>query len=188
MIHSVSGGDIRRSFLRLSVIVLLVMGAAVTVAPARAEKPSDQLMMRYLDVTNMRETIYSQIESGGNQIAASVIREMRKRKDIPQDEARKFASFLGNKFKENKEFFYNNAIAAVLPVIWKYYDREEIEALIAFYETPMGSRIAEKMPLVAAEIPITLQRGMLPLMIGRVKDWMREYKEMRQKKREEGKS
>ncbi len=99
MIHSVSGGDIRRSFLRLSVIVLLVMGAAVTVAPARAEKPSDQLMMRYLDVTNMRETIYSQVESGGNQIAASVIREMRKRKDIPQDEARKFASFLGNKFR-----------------------------------------------------------------------------------------
>ena len=90
--------------------------------------------------------------------------------------------------KENKEFFYKTAIISILPLMRKYYDREEIEALIAFYETPMGSRIAEKMPLVAAEIPITLQRGMLPLMIGRMKDWMREYKEMRQKKREEDKS
>lgn len=99
MIHPVSGRDIRRSFLRLSVIVLLAMGVVATVAPARAEKPSDQLLMRYLDAANVRETVYSQIESGGNQIAASVIREMEKRKDIPREEARKFASFLGNKFR-----------------------------------------------------------------------------------------
>ncbi len=180
----------RRFFPRLFAVGLLAgtVASGAFSGMARAEEPSDALLMRYLDVMNMQETIYSEVESTGNLITASIIREMEKGKGFPQEKVRKFASFLGNKFKENKEFFYKAAIASVLPVMRKYYDREEIEALIAFYETPMGSRIAEKMPLVAAEMPNVLHKAMFPLVIGKIRDWGLEYKEMLQKMRQEGKS
>ncbi len=47
-------------------------------------------------------------------------------------------SFLRSKLKENREFLYEATIVSILPVMRKYYDREEIEVLIAFY-APMAA-------------------------------------------------
>lgn len=39
----------------------------------------------------------------------------------------------------------------LIPVYKKYFTQDEVKAVIAFYETPAGKKLAEKTPLIAVE-------------------------------------
>ncbi|MGL4766797.1 MAG: DUF2059 domain-containing protein [Formosimonas sp.] len=50
-----------------------------------------------------------------------------------------------NKFTE-KRF-----LVALLPVVQKHYTEEEVQGLIAFYQTPLGQKLLQKSPVVMRE-------------------------------------
>ena len=39
----------------------------------------------------------------------------------------------------------------LIPVYKKYFTQDEVKAIIAFYETPAGNKLAEKTPMIAVE-------------------------------------
>jgi len=39
----------------------------------------------------------------------------------------------------------------LIPIYKKYFTQDEVKAIIAFYETPTGKKLAEKTPLIAVE-------------------------------------
>ena len=39
----------------------------------------------------------------------------------------------------------------LIPVYKKYFTQDEVKAIIAFYETPVGKKLAEKTPLITVE-------------------------------------
>jgi hypothetical protein len=58
--------------------------------------------------------------------------------------------------KEFKKFSMDDLIEMLVPVYQKYLTREELEEIIAFYETPVGRKFAENTPALTQE---TMQVG-----------------------------
>lgn len=56
---------------------------------------------------------------------------------------------------------YDRMIQAMIPVYQKYLSLEDIKGIIAFYESPVGKKLAESNTKIAVEImPIAQQIGM----------------------------
>jgi uncharacterized protein len=51
----------------------------------------------------------------------------------------------------SKEFTPDELIELLVPIYSKYYSDEEIVALIKFYQTPLGQKVIEKMPLISQD-------------------------------------
>ena len=50
-----------------------------------------------------------------------------------------------------QEFSADELIGLMVPIYEKYYSHEEIRELLAFYESPIGKKMVERMPLVLQE-------------------------------------
>lgn len=49
------------------------------------------------------------------------------------------------------EFDTQSLLSKTMPIYDKHFTHEEIKGLIAFYQTPLGAKVVEKMPAVAQE-------------------------------------
>jgi len=78
----------------------------------------------------------------GVQVVTSMITSMQKLyPDIPQKFWDDFA----------KEIKPDDLINLIVPVYDKYYTEEDIDQLIAFYNTPVGKKMTEVLPMITQE-------------------------------------
>lgn len=78
----------------------------------------------------------------GNQVTTHLIKSLKtSQRDIDQ----KFWDEIVNEFNGNE------IIKLIVPVYEKHYTEDEIDQLILFYQSPIGKKMVEKMPLVMQE-------------------------------------
>jgi len=62
------------------------------------------------------------------------------------------------------EFLWSKMLPMYIHIYQESYTQEEVDGMIAFYTTPVGAKVAEKMPLVMQKTVMLLQPRMAPIM------------------------
>ncbi|MCX6219801.1 MAG: DUF2059 domain-containing protein [Bacteroidia bacterium] len=67
------------------------------------------------------------------------------------------------KDRNNLKLFFVSVLL-LIPVYKKHFTQEEVKAIVAFYETPAGKKLAEKTPMVTMESMQLSQTWAMSLM------------------------
>lgn len=126
-------------------IIFFLTGTIIVVA--QDSKAYEAAMTQMLEVSKSMDAM--------KQIAPQITAMIKQQSggSIPED-------FLADMEKE-MIVMYDKMIKAMIPVYQKYLTLDDIKGVIAFYETPVGKKLAESNTKIAVEImPIAQQIGM----------------------------
>jgi hypothetical protein len=111
-----------------------------TQTPVSEEKRRD--IMRLLELTKAADL--------GTQILEQISAELRTSfAMLPSEQRDKIFKIYEEEIR--KEFNKEKLTEAVIPIYDKHVSGEDIKALIAFYETPLGQRFVEALPAITRE-------------------------------------
>lgn len=136
---------------------LLFAGVILFAQTAWATPPSDELVKKYIRVMKTSESVNQEMKNLFKQniktnLTVSILAEYP---DLTIEQQEKLERTI-DKFAQSSTniFFSNEIILAEMnkqPIddIKRVYTTEELQALIQFYETPLGQKIIEKQGLIA---------------------------------------
>ncbi|MDR2127537.1 MAG: DUF2059 domain-containing protein [Burkholderiaceae bacterium] len=156
---------------------LLLLGLIACPMMAHAAPPSDASLERLLAVTQtekLMKDMIVQIEPMLKNMMAQMLEEA----NLSEDKKSQIDAVTNDFLKQyseivQKEFSWD----ALKPDLFKVYrevlTQEEVDGLIAFYESPVGQSTTSKMPaLMAKSVDVTQQR--IPSLIQQMQAAMRE--------------
>jgi hypothetical protein len=124
----------KKSMLALFTLALLSVGAAMAQAPAGSTAAKRQDIRKLLEATGAAKI--------GQQIAAQMLPMFKQgNPQVPQ----KFWDEVA------KEFDANSMIELVIPIYDKHLTHEDIKGLLAFYQSPLGRKMAAVTPQITQE-------------------------------------
>jgi len=131
----------------LLAILLVTCSGLCTVArgqtPVEAEKARN--IRRLLEIIGSHNLAHQMIE----QMMAMA------RKDMPVDKP-ELSDKIFNIYKEevHKAFTVERVNGYIIPIYDKYFTSEELSALIAFYESPLGKKVVSVLPQILSEASV----------------------------------
>ncbi len=153
----------------LGVLLFLLSTLAIQVHAQETMTPDrkDQVK-KLLDVTGALNMARSMSAAAVKQLANRI---KKARPNIPADTVDEIASEVNRTFSEVLAA-EGGLVDALSALYAKYYSEEEINALITFYETPLGKKMATVAPRFYQEASVIGQRftrGLTPLLAERIK-------------------
>lgn len=151
---------------RIPAVVLLLALCAFLLAPALAQDTplDDARVDRLLEVTQARQMLddlLPQIEASQRQMVTQLTAgqelDAARRQRLDEVISRSNASIAQAMAWENVEPIYRD-------IYRKTFSAEDIDAMIAFYETPAGQRMIEKMPALMQNTMEAMQRLIVPML------------------------
>lgn len=148
----------------LFLALLLAASAALAPAPVAAQGADDARIDRLLEVTRARQLIDSmlpQVEASQQQMFEQIA--AGRRVDADQQAAmerireRSAAALRQVLAWENLEPIYRDLYRET-------FSAEDVDAMLAFYESPTGQRVLDKMPLLMEKTMVAMQRIVVPLL------------------------
>jgi uncharacterized protein len=144
-------------------------------APPTLEKidPAKEAAIRHLmDITETSKMGDSMAAYLTNQVHTGVGRA------LPQDQVPKFMDSFTQKFKAGvPPTAVNDAIVAIYA---KHFSLEEIQALIKFYESPIGVRVVKEMPEMDEQMRTAGQQIEFPAALAVLRGMTDEYPQLKQ--------
>ena len=128
-------------------IILVLFFAFAGVSQAQNNQDYEAAMTKMLEVSKSMDAM--------KQIAPQITAMLKQQSggQIPDE-------FL-KEMEQEMVVMYERMIKAMVPVYQKYLSLEDIKGIIAFYETPVGKKLADANTKIAVEImPIAQQVGM----------------------------
>ncbi|MFO1450661.1 MAG: DUF2059 domain-containing protein [Opitutaceae bacterium] len=143
----------------ISVVCALSFGAA-----AFAAAPSQASIERLLSVTEVEKLLGTMYQQMDGMMKAGMDQALRG-KTLPP-EAQKLAETLRAKLMANmkQELGWDAMKDLYIQVYAESFTQEEIDGLIAFYESPAGRAFVAKMPIVMQKSMTMMQSRMGPIM------------------------
>ena len=112
---------------------MAVVGLSLSEARAD-EKRREELALKVMELTGAADV--------GGQVAAGLLTQLRPMFPTVPEEL----------WKELAEAFSSQEIIELsIPIYVKHFDEEELAALATFYESPLGTKVIQKMPVVMQE-------------------------------------
>ena len=172
---------------RLLLVLLLstAVFAQQPAAPAPTEHPATtadvQRLFRALRLQEQMERAQQTVRATMEQMIAQVIDEQMK--DLTAAQKQKFRDYMAKVAKESADVYpVSEMLGDMAPVYQKNYSKEEIDALVGFYTSPLGSRLLDKQPKVTQEamtaITPKMQERMRKVMASAQDDARRMVEEM----------
>src|SRR5919201_2900565 len=122
--------------------LMLLIASAGAAAQSRAARPSRESVLRLLDamgsVKTMAEVMDQTVSTQADYLA-------KMRPDIP---AEVMADLVSDAKKEIKP---QELLDMLVPIYQKHFSASDIQALLAFYDSPVGRKVALEMPRIATE-------------------------------------
>jgi hypothetical protein len=116
-----------------SLLVLLVV-AAPALAQTKMDPEKEKKIRRVLEVTGAQRMM--------SQMAGQMIASFKKAQPgVPEE--------FWNRFEE--KFGSEDLIDQLVPIYDKYYSKQDLDGLLAFYESPVGQKVLKTMPQVMQE-------------------------------------
>ncbi len=144
-------------------------------APPTLEKidPAKEAAIRHLmDITETSKMGDGMAAYLTNQVHTGVARA------LPQDQLPKFMDTFTQKFKAGvPPTAVNDAIVGIYA---KHFSLEEIQALIKFYESPVGVRVVKEMPEIDEQMRNAGQQIEFPVAFAALKSMEDEYPQLKQ--------
>jgi hypothetical protein len=134
-----------KSYLTVGLSVAIVVAALAVGRPVQAgEVELDAKIEKLMAMTNMTAMMRQIAPQIFSQIT-TVIRSANP--DIPKDEIEAFRQEILSLFDRAMPQF----AASMKPIYKKHFDEADIDAMIAFYETPTGQKAIRKLPMLVQE-------------------------------------
>ena len=151
---------------RIFIAALLL--AALSVFPARAQQaqaPADDARIdRLLEVTRAREMLDAtlpQIEASQQQMLA----QMTAGRELDAAQRQRIDALLASSSSAvRKALSWENLAPVYRDIYRQTFTGEDIDAIIAFYESPAGQRMLEKMPALMQNTMTAMQRLIVPML------------------------
>jgi uncharacterized protein len=148
----------------LFLALLLAASAALAPAPVAAQGADDARIDRLLEVTRARQLIDSmlpQVEASQQQMFEQIAAGRRVDADqqatMERIRERSAAALRQVLAWENLEPIYRDLYRET-------FSAEDVDAMLAFYESPTGQRVLDKMPLLMEKTMVAMQRIVVPLL------------------------
>jgi uncharacterized protein len=135
---------------------LLVMAVCLAFAKAGAtqQSPADapatrEDVQKYLEVMHSREMMAQMVEAMSKPMHQMIHDQYAKDKDkLPAD----FEARINKMMDESmKAFPWDEMMQSMVPVYQKHFTKGDLDALIAFYESPTGQKVLRELPAITAE-------------------------------------
>ena len=147
-------------------ILLAVLLAVLAAFPAHAQQaPADDARIdRLLEVTRAREMLDAtlpQIEASQQQMLA----QMTAGRELDAAQQQRIDVLLASSSSAVRRALSWENLAPVYRDIYRQtFTGEDIDAIIAFYESPAGQRMLEKMPALMQNTMTAMQRLVVPML------------------------
>ncbi len=147
-------------------LLALLLFAPFAPAPAHAADavPDDARLDRLLEVTRARamlEDMLPQIEASQRQMVA----QMTAGQELDaEQQARLEAIVSRSNAAVRQALSWENLGQVYRDIYRRTFDAQDIDAIIAFYETPAGQRMLDKMPALMQHTMEAMQQLMVPVL------------------------
>jgi hypothetical protein len=134
----------------LAAILCVLFSSAIY---AQEQNPADapaskEDVMRYLDAMHSRDTMMSVMNVMAKQTRAMIHEQVSRQPDLPPDAEARIEKMTEDLFKN---FPVDELLQAMVPVYQKHFTKGDIDALVAFYTTPVGQKLLKETPAITAE-------------------------------------
>jgi hypothetical protein len=111
--------------------------------PASAED-----IQRYLDVMHTSDMIKTVLETMHQSVQQMIHDQLAKTSNLPPDAEMRVNKAVGDMYQD---FPVDKFLQAMIPVYQKHFTKGDIDALIAFYSSPIGQKTLKELPGVMAD-------------------------------------
>ena len=137
--------------------------ASATPVPA-ADRPSDDSIRQLLQIQKA-QTVIQKVAAQVDTMFTNMINQQLQNKTLSaEDQQRIEAGRERLKAFTNKVLTWENMEPMYLKIYGDSFSQSEIDSMIAFYSSPAGQAIVDKLPLVAQNTMIAMQDQMKSLM------------------------
>jgi hypothetical protein len=148
---------------RIFITALLMI--SLWALPAQAQAPADDARIdRLLEVTRARQMLDAmlpQIEASQRQMLA----QMTAGRELDAAQQQRVDSLLANSSSSvRKALSWDNLAPVYRDIYRQTFTGDDIDAIIAFYESPTGQRMLEKMPELMQNTMSAMQRLIVPML------------------------
>jgi len=148
---------------RIFIAALLMI--SLWALPAQAQAPADDARIdRLLEVTRARQMLDAmlpQIEASQHQMLA----QMTAGRELDAAQQQRVDRLLANSSSSVRKALSWDTLAPVYRDIYRQtFTGDDIDAIIAFYESPTGQRMLEKMPELMQNTMSAMQRLIVPML------------------------
>ena len=147
-------------------LLALLLFASFTVASAHAADapPDDARLDRLLEVTRARamlEDMLPQVEASQRQMVA----QMTAGQALDADQQARLEAIVSRSTAAVRQALsWENLEQVYRDIYRRTFDAQDIDAIIAFYETPAGQRMLDKMPTLMQHTMEAMQQLMVPVL------------------------
>ena len=140
--------------------------ALLAAAPAWAEPPSAESVQKMMRVMKMESEFDNSISSIFQMMRDQMVNSIRNRTDISAEQRTQIEAVIQNAWQKYQERLTGDAelrktvFASFQQLAQKYYTQQEVDALIGFYDSPVGQSILEKQSMMKDEV-----RRAIPAML-----------------------
>ncbi|HEX7289239.1 MAG TPA: DUF2059 domain-containing protein [Candidatus Angelobacter sp.] len=146
-----------------------------TARPAASEKPTQEQVLKLLELLRVRESVQISVDAMKEQVRATAEQSLRESVREPTvEQIRQMNAIVDGVFKE---LVLDDLIQDVVPVYQKHLTRSDVEAVIAFYTTPAGKKILrEQSAMIRESMQATAatQQKKMQLLLVKLEVRMRE--------------
>lgn len=146
-----------------SCVAALVLLAA---APAWAEPASTESVQKMMRVMKMESEFDNSISSIFQMMRDQMVNSIRNRTDISAEQRTQIEAVIRNAWQQYQERLAGDAevrktiFTFSQQLVQKHYTQQEVDALIGFYDSPVGQSILEKQGMMKDEV-----RRAIPAML-----------------------
>src|ERR1700735_2306053 len=133
----------------LALLACLVLASVSFAQQNDANAPASKAdIQRYLDAMHTRDMMKSMMEVMTVQMRKTVHEQLQKQQNLPADAEERLNKSTDDQLKA---FPYDELIDVMIPVYQKHLTKGDVDALVAFYESPTGAKMLKEMPAMTAE-------------------------------------
>ena len=143
---------------------LAIACLALAAAPLFAAPPSEASLERLLKPTDLEKTFATSQRMSEAMMRTMVDRQTQGRQMTQEQRQRMDATMEKSMATVRDEMSYAKTRPFLIRIYTETFTQEEVDALIAFYESPAGRAFVAKMPVVMQKSMLVMQERMQPLM------------------------
>lgn len=130
---------------------VLAIGMLAMLGNAYAAAPSDELILKFMEVSNVKRSLDSMRANADTTLRNNFLQTLQYQQ--LNDKQKKIAEEASDKaVKVQQEYLsYDSIVKMVLPLYRKTFTKEELQAAINFYSSSAGRSINQKMPELSTE-------------------------------------
>ena len=140
--------------------------ALLAAAPAWAEPASAESVQKMMRVMKMESEFDNSISSIFQMMRDQMVNSIRNRTDISAEQRTQIEAVIRNAWQQYRERLAGDAevrktiFTFSQQLVQKHYTQQEVDALIGFYDSPVGQSILEKQGMMKGEV-----RRAIPAML-----------------------